>query len=478
MEDIKGIFSKVLSGRKRIVEIILSSLVVVVIVSSLLRYFSGRGANGDGNPVDIVTGNKIPATSEIEYHTVELRDISEEIEILGQVVFHEKVNISSKVNGRLEKICIQEGNRVSRGQLLAAIERLPLEINLKRQLAELEIARRSCDLSRARYEKALKSIAIELKTVEKARAQLEDRRVSYENMDRILKNRMVLFRAGGISESDMESLKAEHKTSHTQYLLAQSDLEIRKIGFRDRDIIAEGYRVPGDREARVRIIKHINTKVERAELEAAKSRVIQVEKDVESTRILLSETLIRSPINGVVASRNMEAGEMVKEDSIIATLVDIARVFIAMNVNERDIEKIKLGQSVIFTVDALEDKSFKGRTSRITPVLDVKTRTVEVKAIVNNPGNHLLPGMFARARIVIGTKEKKLLVPITSLVKKEGDTAELYLVKKDIIFKQRVKLGDEYKSCLEIVRGLHPGDIIVSKGTNLVYPGMERERNN
>jgi multidrug efflux pump subunit AcrA (membrane-fusion protein) len=475
MENIKELFKTIILGRGRMRMIMVSSLAALIATSSVVGYLSSRAAKSDENSVDISIGNEKPSESEIEYHTVELREISQEIGILGQVVFHEKVNISSKVNGRLEKIYIQEGKRVSRGQLLAEIERLPLEINLKQQLAELEIAKRSCELYKAKYENALKAIDIKLKTIVKAQTELEDKKVSYENMNRILKNKMVLFKAGGISESDLESLKANHKTSSTRYLLTRSDLEIQRIGFRDSDIIAEGYKIPRDRKRRTAIINHINTKVERAEMEAAKSKVFQMEKNVESTRILLKETSIRSPINGFVASKNMGAGEMVKEDSIIATLIDISRVFIAMNVNERDIKWIKPGQYVIFTVDALGDTSFKGQISRITPVLDVKTRTIEVKAIINNPGNRLLPGMFARARIVVGSAGR-LVIPITSLIKKDGSKGEVYLVKKDILFKQVVELGNEYRSGIEIVKGLHTGDTIISKGINLVHPGMKRER--
>ena len=474
MENIREFFKTISSCRKQTVKILVSSLAALIAISSIVGYFSSRATRGDENPVDITIESDNPSESEIDYHTVEPRDISEEIEILGQVVFHEKVNMSSKVNGRLEKMYIQEGKRVYRGQLLAQIERLPLEIKLKQQLAELEIARRSHDLARAKYENALKAIDIKLKSIVKAEAEFEDKRVSYGNMNRILKNKMVLFKAGGISESDLESLKANHKTSHTRYLLAQSDLDIQRIGFRDADIKAEGYPVPKDRKRRMEIIRHINTKVERAELEASRSKVFQMEKSVESTRILLRETSIRSPINGLVAFKNMEAGEMVKDDSIIATLVDISRVFIAMNVNEGDITRVRPGQHVIFTVDAIGDTSFKGRIDRITPVLDTKTRTIEVKAIVDNPGNRLLPGMFVRARIVVDSAVR-LVIPLASLVKKDGSRGEVYLVKKDILFRQGVELGNEYRTDVEIVRGLQPGDTIVSKGTNLAHPGMQRE---
>lgn len=471
-ENLAKVFTILVKNRKKPV---LALLLAVIAITSLTRYSCTTTSNKETDFLDIGMDKNLTENNGVEFLTVEKKDIVDEIEVMGQIIFYEKINISSKVTGRLQKLYVREGTRVTRGQLIAEVERLPLQIQLKQQRAELDIARKTFELTKSKYENAVKSVEIKLKTIEKAKADLEDKKVSHENMNRILKNKMILFKAGGVSESDLESLKAQHKTSYTRYMLAKSDLEIQKVGYRDEDIIAEGYSVPKSRKARTALIKKINTKIERAELEASRSKIKHAMQSIESTKILIQETYIRSPINGVVASKNMEAGEMIKEDSVIATLVNIDRVFIAMNVNEKEIKRIKNGQAVIFTVDAIGNENFKASIDRITPVLDQKTRTIEIKAVMDNPGKRLLPGMFARAHIQCGTLENKISVPLSSLIKREEDAGLLYIVKKGLIFKQKVKLGAEFKNCIEIIEGIQPGDIIIAAGVNLVYPGMKIE---
>ncbi|HRX49496.1 MAG TPA: biotin/lipoyl-binding protein, partial [Spirochaetota bacterium] len=247
----------------------------------------------------------------IETSVLESREIRETIETLGEIVFKEKVNISSKVNGRLSRILVREGKNVRKGELIAEIERLPLEITLKQQKSELDIARKALELSQAKYSDALKGVEIKLKTIQKAKTDLYDKKVSYDNMTLILRNKTELFKAGGISQTELEGVKTQHTTLLTKYELAKADYEIQQVGYREQDIVAEGIKVPAGEREKLEVYKKINTKIERAELESAKSKVKQAEGSLLSTELLLKETYLRSPINGVVAVRNMEAGEMV-----------------------------------------------------------------------------------------------------------------------------------------------------------------------
>jgi membrane fusion protein (multidrug efflux system) len=174
----------------------------------------------------------------------------------------------------------------------------------------------------------------------------------------------------------------------------------------------------------------INTRVEKADVEAARAKVVQVEKSIEGTKVLIAETYIRSPLDGLVAAKQMEAGEMVKQDSIIMTLITVSKVFVSLNVNEGVAQSVRTGQKVTFTADALGSTPFTGTVDRIVPLLDSKTRTLEIKALVNNPGIKLLPGMFVRAKIISGILKNAITVPLTSLLKREGASGELYLVRK------------------------------------------------
>lgn len=403
----------------------------------------------------------------------EKREVRDTIQVLGQIVFKEKVNISSKVSGRLSRIYIKEGKRVGMGEVIAEIERLPFEITLKQQKSELEIAKKALELAEAKYSDALKGIEIKFKTITKAKADLNDKRVSYENMNSVLKNKTELFKAGGISNTELEGIKTQHTTLKTKYELAESDYEIQLVGYRDSDIRNEGKKVPVNPDEKIKVFKEINTKIEKAEVESAKSRVSQAQSSLLSTELLLKETYIRSPITGVIAVKNMEGGEMVKEDSVISTVMDISSVFISMNLNEKDIAKVKSGQKVQFTVDAFEiDKKFSGVIDTVSPVLDTKTRSVEVKAAVANGSGILLPGMFARALIDTGRSVNGILVPESAVITHEDGRSEIYIVKNNLVIKENVVTGSRYGGDIQIIEGVKAGDRIIVGGLNSVYQGM------
>ena len=411
-------------------------------------------------------------TSGIELAEVHRQDLVVEIGALGQIVYHEKVNVSSRVNGRLVRVLVREGDRIARGSLVAEVERLPLELTLREQLAELDIAKRSCDLVKAKYDNALKSVEIRFKQIEKARTDLYDRKVTWQNMKRALDNREALLKAGGISVSEFENFRAQYTSAQSQHANAGADLAIQEVGFRDSDIAASGYAPPKSAHERIRLIQVINTRMEKAELEAAEARIGQVEKMIQSTRLLIAETFVRAPIGGLVAAKSMEAGEMLRADSVIMTIISISNVFLAMSIGEKDARSLKTGQRVTFTADAFPGATFAGRVSRITPLLDQKTRTIEVKALVENPGGRLLPGMFARASIVTDLRRGVISVPASSLLQRSGNAARVYVVKKGIAFPHDVTLGADGGESVEIASGLDAGDIIVTRGANLVRPEM------
>jgi RND family efflux transporter MFP subunit len=169
----------------------------------------------------------------------------------------------------------------------------------------------------------------------------------------------------------------------------------------------------------------------------------------------------------------MEGGEMVKEDSVISTVMDISSVFISMNLNEKDIAKVKPGQKVQFTVDAFEiDKKFSGVIDTVSPVLDTKTRSVEVKAAVANSSGTLLPGMFARALIDTGRSVNGILVPESAVINHEDGRSEIYIVKNNLVIKENVVTGSRYGGDIQIIEGVKAGDRIIVGGLNSVYQGM------
>jgi len=414
--------------------------------------------------------------TDISTMIVESREVKDTINCLGQIVFREKAGISSKVSGRLAKIYVKEGQRVKKGEVIAEIERLQYEITLKQQKSELEIAKKSLELAEAKYSDAMKGVEIKLKTIKKAEAELRDKKATFENMENILHNKTELYKAGGISKTEYESIKTQHTTLLTNYEVAKSDLEIQQVGYRDIDITSSGFKVPYSEKERIRILKIINTKIERAEVESAKARLKQTENSLLSTRLMLNETYIRSPLTGVVAVKGMETGEMVREDSVIATVIDISKVYISINLGEREVQRISKGQKIFFTVDAFPDRSFSAVIETITPLLDAKTRTFEVKGISDNSRNELLPGMFSRAVIDTGKSIKGIVIPLSAVIKGEDGRSGIYIVRNGIVVRASIVTGKDMGDQVQITEGLKEGDRIVVAGINSVYQGMKLDK--
>jgi len=105
-------------------------------------------------------------------------------------------------------------------------------------------------------------------------------------------------------------------------------------------------------------------------------------------------------------------------------------------------------------------------------VLDTKTRSVEVKAAVQNGNSTLLPGMFARAVIDTGRSVRGILVPKGAVVTHEDGRSEIYIVKNNLVVKENVVTGSQYGEDIQIVEGVKEGDRIVVSGLNSVYQGM------
>ncbi len=419
------------------------------------------------------TENKGKTAPPFKISEVKIEELSQTMEVPGQIIFREKANISSKVSGRIEKIFLREGDPVKKGQVIAKMERLNLEISLKNQESELDIARRGLQLSRAKYSNALKAVEIKLKTIQKARADLKDKKMTWKNMKRTYENKKALHKVGGVSKTELGNIKTKYMTLYTSYELAKADYAIQQVGYRTVDIKNAGYKVPGSIKGRIALFKKLNTKIELAEVQAAKARVRQSKNSLLSTREMLKECTIRSPIDGVLASRQMGEGEMVTGESVIATVIDVKRVYLSMNLNERDITKVKKNQRVDFTVDALGEKKFSSKVSRIIPLLDMKSRTIEVRALVNNSDRNLLPGMFARAVLSTGKKIRGIVIPESSVLKRKGGIHEVYLIKNGIVMRERIVLGRKIQGNYEVKEGLKAKDRIVTSGIRSVYEGMK-----
>ena len=198
--------------------------------------------------------------------------------------------------------------------------------------------------------------------------------------------------------------------------------------------------------------------------------------DISSTsyRNLLENTVLTSPVSGVVTARNYDRGDMFSMGQPLYVVEEITPVKIMVNASEQLFSHIKKGDKVDVTLDVYGDEVFSGVVSLVYPTVDPQTRTFPVEIKIANANERVRPGMFARVKFTYGTATH-VVVPDMAVVKLTGSGDRfVYVVGADnkVTFK-KVELGRRFDTEYEIVSGLNSGDNVVVEGQNRVTNGME-----
>lgn len=181
-------------------------------------------------------------------------------------------------------------------------------------------------------------------------------------------------------------------------------------------------------------------------------------------RNLLENTLLRSPISGVVSARNYDRGDMYGGNPIFV-VQQISPVKLLVGISETDYTKVNRGDQVTITADALPGERFIGKVNRIYPTLDPATHTATTEILVPNGDRRLRPGMFAKVQVEFGVN-RSIVVPDAALVKLQGSgQRSVYVLNADgTVTNQVVTPGRHFDMYYEILDGLREGDLVVTKG--------------
>lgn len=215
----------------------------------------------------------------------------------------------------------------------------------------------------------------------------------------------------------------------------------------------------------------------RAEREAAENQLHALgvgDEDLAAVRREghYSSTLgITSPLAGIVTEASATIGQSVDASAPLFTVMDLREVWIAVDVFERDIEKVERGQKVRVGVTAFPDRKLEGTVQSVAATLDPASRTVKVRVTLPNPDGLLKPGMFATV-VISGSAsgsdkaaDGAILVPTTAL-QREGNRSIVFVVKAPGQFAAReVKAGHEADGMVHIEQGLKPGETVVTSGS-------------
>ncbi len=186
----------------------------------------------------------------------------------------------------------------------------------------------------------------------------------------------------------------------------------------------------------------------------------------------LADATVTSPVTGVVANKNVTLGQMVSAGTQLMTVEQIDAVYVTVQVEQQDIDKVQIGKEAAVKVDTYKDKTFAGKVAVINPVAGRDNRLFTVKIRVENPDFALLPGMFAEVTLADEEARPVLTVPRSAVLSRKGQN-HVFIVNDEGKAQQvAVEPGALYDDKLEIKSGLDEGALVITDNLDNLQDGV------
>jgi len=353
---------------------------------------------------------------------VEKGDLAKSVVATGKVTPITKVEVKSKASGIVKKLLVDYGDHVTKGQLLAQLDKIEIEAQVDQSRAALEAAQANLKSSQADYERS------------KVDAEGPDVPLLKRAYDRAIS----MAKDGVVSASALDD-------AEKNYELALNKQNVSK--------------------AQVTVLK--------AKIAQAQANVAQDQANLKQLDEQLSYTDIISPIDGIVLSRDVQMGDAVSSilvlgssATLVMTLGDTSEVYVKGKVDESDIGKVYLGQRARIKVESFKDKTFDGKVTKISPMGVEKDNvtTFEVRVSIQNPGGELKAEMTANAEIILEEHKNVLQIPEGAILYDKDKKASVEIPDpkgKEGKNKVAVNIGISNGAKTEVLSGLKEGDQVV-----------------
>ena len=419
----------------------------------------------------------------VEVAKGEERKVEDMISLSGTVKSMVDVTVLPKVSGKVEKLLISEGEKVSKGQVIAEIEVEELKVQLSQAEAGLELAKAALNQSlsmakqmaesqlmqaeamveaaKARLELARKGARPEERDI--VREQVRQAQANMENARRNLERIRELYNAGAVSKQQLELAELQYTVAQAQYNSAQNQLSITEKGAKPEDIRALEAQL-SQAEASLSLARRSwEERTWENDIASARSRVKQAEASVKLLQMQIENAKIKAPISGTVTRKMVEEGQLVSPSTPIAVISNLDELKVAVPVVEKDLPKIKEGRDVWIEFSSFPEKRFSGRILRIAPTLNPVDHTAMVEVGIENRQGLLKPGMFAKVKIPVGIPRISVTIPKDALLKRGGKDL-VFVVKSGIARMREVEVGSSGDDWVEVISGVKPGEDVVVLG--------------
>lgn len=232
-----------------------------------------------------------------------------------------------------------------------------------------------------------------------------------------------------------------------------------------------------------RVLKLIKQKLTSQDaLDSAEAKVKETDAQVNNVRALIAKKTINAPFSGRLGLRQVNLGQILGVSDVIVSLQTPDPIYVDFSIQQNLIARIKPGYKVLIAVDAAPGSTFVGKITASNPYVDLKTRSVRVRAKVSNPDEILRSGMFATATVIMPEKKKVLPVVATAVAYATfGNSVFIIDEQKNeesgetekVLRQQFIRLGKTRGDFIDVIDGLKAGESVVTSGVFKLRSGMK-----
>lgn len=336
------------------------------------------------------------------------------------------VSMRSQVEGQLLGLNVDVGDLVKQGQIVAQLDDAILRTQLNE--AEAELAALRSEVARSNSQ------------VSNARAQVESARLELAQAQADSQRQQSLLREGAIASQTAQQAQTEARTAAQALRAAREQVS-----------------------------------TEQQAVAAAQGRVVAQQAVVAQEQKRRSYTRLVAPISGLVLQRLQEPGDLIQPGNEVLQIADFSRVQVRVEVSDRELGNISIGQTVNVKLDAFPQENLVGQVTRIYPAADATARLVPIEVVIPNSNSKIGSGLLARVSFV-NPNQENVVVPQSALAggqreqkgKEESKAGTVFVVTQEAerqtkVVARKVTLGDRADGKVEILSGLKPGERYVTR---------------
>jgi multidrug efflux pump subunit AcrA (membrane-fusion protein) len=355
----------------------------------------------------------------VKTEAVRQDSVRRSVEVVGTLAAEAEVTVSSQVEGVVDRVLADLGDRVRAGQTLVELDREKLQYSLDEQKATHSRALTRYGVS----EPGTLPPVEQTPDVRRAAAELAQAKQNHDRAGELHRRRL-------ISQQALED--------------AETDLRLKTAAY---DSALQ------------------NARNLRADIDASDATMKLADRS-------LRDAFIRAPFDGYVQKRIVSAGELVKAQMPVMTVVRVDPLKLTAEIPERMAPWIQVGQSLDFRVDAFRDQTFPATISRISPAVTTQTRSFAFEAAAPNENGRLKPGTFARVHLETALVETVLTVPYGAMQYRYG-VYRVFTVDGDHLTAHELKTGDRVGDRMEILDGVKLGQLVALTDVDNLADGMK-----